>query len=148
MRCKVLLPVLTAAMILVIWGHSMMPGDMSSGESGFVADIVRALFSLEGEDVEHFIRKCAHFFEYMVLGIMVLLDVYVLTKKLFHMSAPFLGLFVPCVDETIQIFSVDRNGVLPDVWLDFSGYVTGFALCALICCAISKYKRISQKRCR
>ena len=136
------MPVLTIALILFIWGHSMMPGEVSGEESGIVADFLRSLFSLEMEDLDHIVRKCAHFTEYAVLGAIIMLDTLVLAKRFFHMAALFTGLFVPVVDETIQIFAVDRSGVLTDVWLDFFGFITGLALCALICGTVIKRKGI------
>ncbi|MBQ9604457.1 MAG: VanZ family protein, partial [Firmicutes bacterium] len=128
---KWIFPALTIAMIAFIWGHSMMPADISSDESGWVSNILGFLFRLDGRDIEGMVRKCAHFLEYMVLGILLTIDTCVLLKRPFAVSSLAIGLFVPLVDETIQLFTLGRSGSIFDIWLDFCGFVTGI-ICSVI----------------
>lgn len=39
-------------------------------------------------------------------------------------------LFMPFVDETIQLFVEGRSGQISDVWLDMAGIVTGIMVTA------------------
>ena len=118
-------------MIAFIWGHSMMPGELSSDESGWVSDVLRFIFRLEGRDIEDVVRKCAHFIEYMVLGILITIDTCALFGRPFKLANFEAGLLVSLVDETIQLFSFGRNGSIFDIWLDFAGFVTGL-VCSVI----------------
>lgn len=61
-------------MVLLIWGNSMVPGTGSGSLSLSIMEAVRGLLhgvGLPYEWVTNFVvRKCAHFTEYMVLGIL------------------------------------------------------------------------------
>ena len=139
MRAKKIFPMLTVLMIAVIWGHSMMPGEVSADESGFLTDFLQNLFNFTSVDTEHIVRKCAHFFEYMILGILFAIDMILYKKRPFCPAAVIPGLLVPQVDESIQLFTPERSGSLVDVWLDFSGYVTGMIFVGVI------YKIVKKK---
>lgn len=66
--------VATCLMVLLIWGNSMVPGTGSGSLSLSIMEAVRGLLhgvGLPYEWVTNFVvRKCAHFTEYMVLGIL------------------------------------------------------------------------------
>lgn len=124
----------TVAMVLVIWGNSMMPGSDSSQMSSSVLDMAHALLQAIGLPHEwltsFLVRKAAHFTEYAILA--------VLASKAFDPSArlsrvqvlvlaAFLVL-VPALDETIQLFVPGRCGQPADVLLDCCGALTGVAL--------------------
>ncbi len=105
----------------------MMPGDISADESGFLADIIKRLFHITAAETEHYVRKCAHFFEYMILGVLFSIDSVLYRKKPVCALSLIPASVVPQVDETIQLFTPEREGSLLDVWLDFTGYMTGVA---------------------
>lgn len=134
MRLKIIFPVLTVIMVAFIWIHSMMPADMSSKESGFITEIVRYLFNVPDPDVnvEHYVRKLAHFSEYLVLGLLVAADTALYAGRSVSPYSIIAGIFTPFIDETIQLFSINRSGEVADMWIDFSGYMTGFICCAII----------------
>ena len=77
------------------------------------------------------VRKLAHFAEFFALGAAIILLLTASVKGLYkrYSAATFLGLFVPVIDETIQIFS-GRGSSLRDVWIDVCGYALG---CILVC---------------
>ena len=62
------------AMVLVIWGNSLVPGTGSGSLSLSIMESIRGFLQALGlpyEWVTNFVvRKCAHFTEYMVLGIL------------------------------------------------------------------------------
>lgn len=127
--CSVLL-VLNLALI---WGNSALPGDESGAlSSGLLALILQYLpfLSFIGETL---LRKAAHFTEFMCLGLLLTwLHALLGTHGRGRAARVGLcGLLTACVDETIQIFSVGRASSLLDVWIDFAGVVTGFAIVSL-----------------
>lgn len=74
-----------------------------------------------------FVRKSAHFIEYMILGI-----IFMLVLNSFHMnmkyammiSISFCFLYA-CTDEIHQLFVVERTGRFSDVLIDTCGSFTG-----------------------
>lgn len=123
--------------ILFIWGHSLLSGEQSGSESGFFLTLLRPVFEafgLRDLDLMHLIiRKCAHFTEYMILGI---LATRTLRPRLHGPKAALivfclLWIGVPCIDETIQLFVPGRGGAIADALLDMSGFCTGFLITSL-----------------
>ena len=60
--------IVTVAVMVLIFVHSAMPGDMSGAESGFIVRWIAALTGLPAESLSLIVRKGAHFTEFMVLG--------------------------------------------------------------------------------
>ena len=123
--------------IIFIFSNSLTPADISSENSGFVLRLVHNTLSAVGIQAlwltEHVIRKCAHFSEYTVLGILLYQSVKHLPleagmKRTVHLGAVF---FIPFVDETLQLFTAGRSGQISDVWLDMSGVMFGTILSIL-----------------
>ena len=115
--------ILLVTMIALIWGHSAMPPDLSSMESGFVFRLLFAplAFFFGAENVtEYLIRKAAHFLEYAALGCLLSLDERRTLSWGGALGRLNFGLLVAFLDETIQIFS-GRGAQIADVWLDLSG---------------------------
>jgi len=130
---------LVVLMLFFIWGNSMLPGTISSAESGFVLKLCRPfvssiqrLLSAHGSELteEYIIRKLAHFSEYAVLGVLML-ALFVQPGMKFRVLPPAAAcLGAALMDEGIQIFSLGRGPSLRDVGIDFCGAVCGIALCA------------------
>ena len=85
------------------------------------------------------VRKCAHFTEYMVLGILATHTFDIEGRRTFDVLLPtavFL-LLIPSIDETIQLFVPGRAGMITDVMIDCCGAMTGvvlrYLLRSLIC---------------
>lgn len=123
--------------VAVIWGNSLVQGPQSSLESGAVVQIVRPLFEAVGVfDVSLMgiiVRKCAHFSEYAVLG--------VLSRGLFATlrrerglrawpRAALVGL-VSVADECLQLMVPGRTGLPTDVLIDLTGLAAGALLAHL-----------------
>lgn len=121
--------------VLVIWGHSLMPADLSSQESAGPAALLMPLLELFGvydiHVASHIVRKTAHFCEYAVL--MVLFANMVrswrvrIDARLIALTCAVL-LVVPSVDEFIQTFVPGRDGAPRDVVLDMCGGLFGLVL--------------------
>ena len=117
------------ACILFIFRNSMQTGEVSSARSQAVTTLVNGFlgkFGL-GPLSEHIIRKLAHFSEFMLEGFLLMLCLRVYTKHVLkHVSWPILGgLLTALTDETIQLFVPGRSSQVTDVWIDFSGVMTG-----------------------
>ena len=124
--------------VLFIWGHSLLSGEQSGSESGFFLTLLRPVFEAFGMtdlDLMHLIiRKCAHFTEYMILGILATrtLRPSVRGPRVALIVFLLLWIGVPCIDETIQSFVPDRGPAVTDALLDMSGFATGFLLTKLV----------------
>ena len=127
--------VVTCLMALLIWGNSLVPGSGSGSLSLTVMEAIRGFLHSVGlpyEWVTNFVvRKCAHFTEYMVLGILA-------THAFdFEGRRTFDVLLIPSIDETIQLFVPGRAGMITDVMIDCCGAATGvvlrYLLRSLIC---------------
>ena len=118
---------LVVVLTVVIFVNSSLPATESGKISGFVAQFVAQLsqlldIELKG-DVEHTIRKLAHFLEFACLGLL-----WCKTFASFRVSNRtstgyilLLCLLTAVTDEYIQLFSLGREGRVMDVLLDFSG---------------------------
>ncbi len=118
-----------------IWGNSMMNPDKSHEFSNFVYDLLGRLFSFGRDELpqdggEHLLRKFAHAFEFMVLGVLITAR---FGKKSYKRIGAIVlsGITVAACDETIQIFT-NRGSAVRDVLIDTVGFVTGVALAGLI----------------
>ena len=118
---------LVVVLTAVIFVNSSLPATESGKLSGFVAQFVAQLsqlldIELKG-DVEHTIRKLAHFLEFACLGLL-----WCKTFASFRVSNRtstgyilLLCLLTAVTDEYIQLFSLGREGKVMAVLLDFSG---------------------------
>ncbi len=96
---------------------------------------------IDKKDFTKYTRKTAHFIEFMILGIELMILMLLIEKafsKLIFMPL-FIGLLVACTDEFIQSFS-GRSDMVSDVLLDFAGCFTGIVITAIIFCFIKKRK--------
>lgn len=126
------------AWVAFVWGHSLASGDVSGAESGFFVDLLRPLFASLGvtnADLMSFVvRKCAHFSEYAVLGVIVWGNVRARWSSAGPRASLFVlvGVAVPFVDESIQLLVPGRAGMLRDVLIDLSGLASGLLLAWLV----------------
>lgn len=100
--------------------------------------LVRPLFEALGvTDVELMtllVRKCAHFSEYAVLGVLGW-NLFGRLRALGEARRPWGALLVaavPVLDETLQLFVPGRSGSPVDVCIDLAGVATGALLTALL----------------
>jgi VanZ family protein len=107
---------------------------MQSGDVKKTIDSLLAFFGIPVTMSEFLIRKAAHFTEYTVLGVLLILTLRSFTDRLMqHIFQPlFVGLAVPVTDEFIQLHVDGRAGLITDVILDFSGVFTGLMLTVLL----------------
>lgn len=125
-------------MLLVIWMififiMSSFNGNISSNQSGSIADLIYNLFDIsDTEKVSLIVRKCAHVSEFFILGILV---INLISK--YNVKYSYLISFIVCVlyassDEFHQLFVSGRSGQVTDVLIDLIGVVLGLSIYCLI----------------
>ena len=128
--------VFTVALIACIWfifSNSMAVATVSTDSSGRVLAWMRIILRRLGQPglaehlTMHIVRKLAHFCEYTLEGFLLMLCMRVYTRRYVrHISVPMLGgVLTALTDETIQLFVPGRSGQVTDIWIDFSGVMTG-----------------------
>lgn len=126
---KIINLIVIALIMAFIWSRSVKDIEASARESGeFMETVVIPVEkAVLGREVvsEDFVRKCAHVFEFAMLGIA--LAIY--TKKLW--SALGIGMAAAVIDETIQYFT-GRGSMVTDIWIDTFGCLLGAAAVLLI----------------
>lgn len=119
--------------LALIWGNSLLPGEISGAISDWVKDAVARLFPgplNAGAPGGGLIRKAAHFLEFTSLGLALSWLWRMLAKRQWpRLGLPLLcGIAVACLDETIQRFVPGRHGCVTDVCIDTAGVIFGMAL--------------------
>lgn len=131
-------------LLLVIWMififiMSSFNGNISSNQSGSIADLIYNLFNIsDTEKVSLIVRKFAHVSEFFILGILVIN----LINK-YNVKYSYLISFIVCVlyassDEFHQLFVPGRSGQVTDIFIDMIGVVLGL----LIFCLINHFKSL------
>ena len=119
--------------IVFIFSNSLQIADVSENASGRVLALLQSVLRHLGMPgaanrlTMHLVRKLAHFCEYMLEGFLLMLCLRVYTRRFVrHVSWPILGgLLTALTDETLQLFVPGRSSQVTDVWIDFSGVMTG-----------------------
>ena len=136
--------ILTTLWIAFIFSFSLQTGEASSQVSSELGEwIVEEVLPVIVDDVEeiqpeqweefHFtLRKCAHFCEYLVLGILMNLTMSQMRKRYSRAWALAACALVASTDETIQRFVNGRSGQFSDVLLDNVGAVCGIGFVMLV----------------
>ena len=139
-----ILSILTLLWTGFIFSMSLKVGEDSGRLSGGVLNIILDIISPLWENIfgpitdngielfHHFIRKAAHFTEFMVLGVLALSTALNFEKLRFKwLDALSYGLLIASFDETLQLFVEGRAGRVADVCIDFCGVLTGVMLIIL-----------------
>lgn len=157
MKRNRVLSLLIVAVLIFIWGNSLLSRETSAGISdGLMESLNRISAALGGPDdlftsmrdedgdgtaepTSHLLRKAAHVTEFAVLAILLRLRLDGAPGRP-YMLALLLGGAVGAIDETIQIFS-HRGSQLRDVFIDLSGAALGLLLIFLFQRAKSARRR-------
>ena len=144
---------LSAVMMAVIFWMSAMPARESAEVSGAVTDVaVRVAYpdypkmpkqrqQTVYRLVQHFVRKSAHFLEYMVLGALMLLLFNTFSWRLKPLWAWLAASAYAATDEWHQAFVAGRGPMATDVLIDASGAALGVILACLTLLLISHCKK-------
>ena len=123
---------LLAAVLVFIWGNSLLPASVSGALSGWLHKWITAFFPGGGgtSTGDGLLRKAAHFTEFALLGA-VLFRLFRLRGKTLPTAGALslgLGLLAACVDELLQHFSPGRGPGIRDVCIDLAGVAMGVIL--------------------
>ena len=147
-RKKVAL-VLIILVLCFIWGQSLLDGETSTRESDFIFQLIYPfLYRVFGEvdATAHLLRKLAHFTEYAALGCS--LSLYFGYDQKSILKGMNIALLAALFDESIQLLAVSRGPQISDIWLDFSGAVTGILLFSVCFWAVTRIRGHVMKKMR
>ena len=129
----------TCIWIGIIFSFSLQSGEMSGTLSGSFLETLLTFLSLENfknseriEILHTILRKCAHFSEYFILGILSSQVFNSPNRKRKFLLGTAFCIAVAFVDETIQYFVPERAAKVFDVLLDGVGALAGISLVVLI----------------
>ena len=136
---KLIFTIITLIWTAVIFSFSLQSGDVSGDLSGSVIRKILTVLApgvLENpEQLEllHLVlRKCAHFTEFMILGILSRNALRYMELRYKGMVALVYCVGVASLDETLQLFVSGRAGRVQDVLIDSVGAVTGILVLACL----------------
>ena len=152
---RVITTLLTVLIMIMIFCFSMETADQSDRTSGkFSRRVIKVVCpqyeKLEPvrqksiyDSVQHIVRKCAHFTEYMMLGFMIRLCLeswfgYRLKRyRILALISLVTGIAYACSDELHQISIDGRSGQWTDVLVDGSGVLAGVMLGTMLIKALN-----------
>lgn len=142
---KLVWRIFTILWVVFIFSNSAQPASVSSEISGGLWEFLDELFGTFWLS-EHLLRKCAHLFEYAVLGGLLLFSVQIdpPVRPKWGLICLAIGVVVASLDETLQLFVEGRSGQVSDVLVDAVGVTIGI-LCAILCLKGKEKWKISQK---
>ena len=115
--------VLCVLWLAVVFGHSLLPAELSKAESGgLLARLTTGMPFL----TDHLLRKFAHFSEFGLLGLLL-----AQCLRAGFARPALAALLCALADETIQLFVPGRSGQVKDIWIDFAGAVLAIGLTVL-----------------
>ena len=138
---KVIMTIITILWMILIFLFSCSPAEESNKQSGeFIRNTIVKIVKVFKKDLdeEKFIerigtpiRKCAHFAEFLVLGMLMYF-----TLKLYGVNNPWIVILAcslyAVTDEIHQLFVKERTAKIIDVIIDTIGSGTGIAISMLI----------------
>ncbi len=138
---RLLTTLLTLAMMFLIFWFSTQDAETSNETSGTFAQFILSVVSPEYRsfsperqaeiiaDVQNVIRKCAHFTEYAVLGMLLRFCLESWfgpeTGIKYNIAGWLGGTLYACTDELHQMLVDGRSGQITDVLIDSSGVLLG-----------------------
>ena len=134
-QMKALHLLLTISIMVFIFIQSALPADLSKEESGVIVKVISGLFHTDMERTSFAVRKCAHFTEYLCLGISLLWtvrDLAMLPGRVpFVLSPWIIGTVYAVTDELHQAFIPGRSCEPRDVIIDSVGVAAGVLMAVL-----------------
>ena len=141
--------IITLVVMVFIFVHSAMPGDVSGSESRFFAEILSSITGISFQVAHFIVRKAAHFTEFAILGacLSVNFNDYKSQNALIKadkapakqviwthplIAAWITGTLYACTDEFHQLFVEGRSGEIRDVCIDSAGVILGIAIAAIV----------------
>jgi len=156
-KCVILWMFVIAWMFNIL-SFSSQPAELSKQRSGYIVEFIQKtmeklggesfLKSVDKNQMDHYVRKAAHIFNYLVLTLLLLFALrntplisMIITKsnQVFFFSWGIAMVF-SVFDEFYQTFIPGRSGLVSDVIIDHIGILLGILVVYIM------YKRISKQR--
>lgn len=137
---KVIFTIMTLLWVAVIFSFSLQPGEVSGDISGsflrkmlewFAPGLFEQLKTMPKQQLEFWhivLRKCAHFTEFAVLGVLSCLTLLQTKVSRRGFVAMVFCLVIASMDETLQLFVDGRAGRVLDVMIDGAGALVGIGV--------------------
>ena len=116
-----------------IFYNSSLPAPVSDENSYYFVNLISWINAFLDkpeplEEMNHYIRKTAHFTEYFVQSLLLCnaFQTDRADRQNSHSCILLLSLLTAVLDEYIQLFSPGRSGQVTDIMLDFSGAFSGW----------------------
>lgn len=143
---KIVYLIMTILIISFIFYNSLQNGESSSETSMIVLNFINNMLENIGLNIMLegiFVRKLAHFVEFFMLGVFIMLTFEAFTNKIFSIIGfpMFFSIFIPVIDEYIQLYSDGRASSVKDVLLDFLGALTGIIIVSIFLSLKNKKKK-------
>ena len=135
---QIFLLLLSIGIFILIFNFSNQDGEKSEGQSRTIAnEIVNIIEKVQNtkfdnrkaklNEVDHVIRKLAHFSIYTMAGIALMLFVSTFNLKNLYkiLTCVLIGFIYACSDELHQTFIPGRTAYFSDVLIDTSGVLVG-----------------------
>ena len=149
-RVRAVTTLLTVAVMVMIFCFSTENAENSDKRSGVISSAIIRVFYPDYDqrneeeqkavydDVQHIVRKCAHFTEYMLLGFLSRLCLEswfghrMKRNRILALIGFGAGTAYACTDELHQLAIDGRSGQWTDVLVDSSGILAGVTLGTLL----------------
>lgn len=142
---RIILVILILLNFITIFGFSEQDGVHSGGLSRKVTLVILNVFDdyneplseeqeVQVENVQHVIRKLAHFTIYAILGLLLmsLAETFDFTNKKRIILSLLVGILYASLDEFHQSFIPGRTAAVTDVLIDTAGVITGILFIFLV----------------
>lgn len=129
-RKKIYILAAVLMMAFIFW-QSSLPADVSSMESNVIVEKLSVVLKADKEVLSFSVRKCAHFLEYLILGLPLAL-VFWDMRRLKLLLPWGTGTLYAVSDEIHQMFVPGRSCELRDILIDCAGAAAGVLLIWLL----------------
>ncbi len=82
-------------------------------------------------NISYLVRKIAHFSEYLILGILLILTLKEFNVKRYYLLSIIIAVIYASSDEVHQLFLVGRSAKVLDVFIDSFGSIVGILIVKL-----------------
>ena len=143
-KIHLLLPLLWMAVIFML---SHQSASISSGQSGvFVEQLHHIAPSVDQQLLTFLVRKGAHIFAYLVLGILAFNALWRVDLSKFKFNSPAILSIIVCAlyaasDEFHQLFISGRSGEIRDIMIDSCAAMAGVFVVSIFVRILQKSKK-------
>ena len=131
--------ILIIILMFIIFGFSAVDGSVSYSWSEEVAIFIKRILTSLGDKnysvttIDLVIRKLAHFFEYLILTILLTIGIYNITNSKGYslLISSIVAIIVSLIDEGVIQTVSGRNNSLFDVFIDCTGIIAGLIVFSL-----------------